>query len=729
MAVWKSAFAALVLGALCQPALAQDSGTGTSDKQASQVTLTADNVNVLQDDNLVIAEGNVKAEHEGRVMTADKLTYNRATGKVRAEGNVVIVDPDGTQRFADEMETNADLATGYASDFSMRMADGSTASANLVQRESETRSRLDRVVYTSCQICEGETTPTWSIRARKAVFDDDEGMYTYRDAVFEVAGIPVLYLPWFAHPDPDAERRSGFMVPMVGSSSKTGVIYQQPYYWAISPYQDLTISPRVNSKVNPLLELDYRKRFYSGQVNFNMSFTNERDFDSDGEKFGDKEWRGHLFGQGRFAINKQWQWGFGVEKATDDLYTKRYDIDGENEQRGLYTNQPRFLLSQVYTQGQANNWYADASVLTFDSLRFDDTREDNIADVLPIGFAERSFDLGGYGFARANASTAFLDRATGTDSQRASFGADWSVQKVLPGGFLAEPFAETRYDHYELDDYPSTGQGNSVDRAFATGGVKLSYPLYRPGKSVDLLVEPIVMGAIGTNSPNQDDIPVEDGLFYELDVSSLFEANAQVGYDLYEGDNKVAAGISTVARWKSGVQISALAGRRWRSRSDPNFDKASNLNGTSSDWIGAFGVDFGGPLKLKTKVRLDEDSMELSRIDTSIDLNFNRVRASAQYYQIDAAVSQSNARQEGILLNSEVKVTDNYFLIYGLRRDMEGKRDIRHEIGVGYTDDCSRFELIFQRSEQVDRTLGPSDSILFRFTLASLGNLGTDTFD
>lgn len=729
MAVWKNAFAAIVLGTISQSVFAQEASPEAGASEGTRVTLTADNVYVVEDENLVIAEGNVKAEHEGRVMTADRLTYNRQTARVRAEGNVTILEPDGTQRFAEEIETDGDLANGYAVGFSMRTPDGATAAADLARRENETRNTLERLVYTSCEICEGETTPTWAIRARKAVFDEEDGMYSYRDAVVEIAGIPVIYLPWFAHPDPQAERRSGFLFPTVGSSSKTGILYQQPYYWAISPYQDLTIAPRYNSQVNPLLELDYRKRFWSGQVNFNVSATNERDFDSDGEKFGDKEWRGHLFGDGRFQINDHWQWGFGVEKMTDDLYTKRYDIDGENERRGLYINQPRTLLSQIYTQGQTANWYADAALLTFDSLRFDGSREDAIADALPLSQAETTFDFGTYGFGRVAASTAFLSREEGTDSFRTSIAGDWSAQRILPGGLLAEPFAEARFDRYDLKDYPASGEDNTVERGVGTAGLEVSYPLFRPGRSVDLMIEPIVMGAISTSGPNDAAIPIEDGAFFEFDETSLFEGSAQTGYDIYEGDAKVAAGISAVARWKSGVQISGLAGRRWRERADPTFDAPSNLDGTSSDWVGGMSVDFGLPLNFKTKVRLDDEDLKLNRIDTSVALDLDRVQATALYYQIAENVSQSGERQEGIVLQSSVSVTDNYFLSYGLQRDIQSDRDILHSVGVGFQDDCSVFELIFQRSEAIDRTLGPSDSILFRFSLKSIGNLGTQDFD
>ena len=53
-------------------------------------------------------------------------------------------------------------------------------------------------------------------------------MMSYRDAVLEVAGVPVLYLPFFAHPDPSSGRRSGLLPPDFGTSSNSVSIINNP---------------------------------------------------------------------------------------------------------------------------------------------------------------------------------------------------------------------------------------------------------------------------------------------------------------------------------------------------------------------------------------------------------------------------------------------------------------------------------------------------------------------
>ncbi|MEE9381644.1 MAG: LPS assembly protein LptD [Hyphomonadaceae bacterium] len=691
-----------------------------------QVILVADFLEEDEANETVIATGNVEISFQGRNLRADKVSYNRLTERVHASGNVVIVDPDGTQRFAKELEVGINLSDGYAVGFSTRMATGATAVATSAIRDENGVSILDQIVYTACELCDGNDTPTWSLRARKAVLDPQTQMYSYRDAVLEVAGIPVFYMPYFAHPDPSSDRRSGLLAPSFGTSTKLGAFYQQPYYWAISPTQDLTIAPKVMVNVKPLIELNYRKRFWSGEIEIDTSFTNDRDFDSDGIRFGEEEWRSHIYAQGLFDISENWQWGFGAERVTDDLYTRRYDIEGENKRRGLYDGQPRRLLSQLYVVGQDTDFYADASVQSIQGLRAGDI-DAKLPTLAPLFFTEKLFHLGDYGLASVTASGSFLTREVGIDSQRMSIGADWSTTRILPGGLLLEPFAEARGDYYILDEDVS-GEAN-VTRGVGTAGARLSYPLYRPGKAVDILLKPTVMVALGTSNSNKPTIPREDGLLYEFDEASLFDANGFGNYDRYEGDGKAAIGFIAQARWKDGTNITATAGRRWRSRADPNFDVASNLNGTTSDWVGGISADFGRPLKVEARVRLDEDTLELNRIDTRISSNWNRLSGSLRYYRIAENITPSGVPDEGLDVRGQLRVTDAYSMVYGRQRDIAGNRDLRHSIGVAYEDDCSRFEISFERSEATDRTLGPSDGLKFRFSLKTLGEFGSNEFD
>ncbi|WP_375209268.1 LPS-assembly protein LptD [Hyphomonas jannaschiana] len=728
MANWYHYAAALALAASPSfGAIAQETSAPDTTANSEQVVLEADYVYELRDENSIVAEGNVEALYDGRILRADRLVYNRTTERVRATGNVVIIDTDGSQQFSDEVEVGSNLSDGYAIGYSARLTDGSTIVANSAIRQSDGINAMDQVIYTACPICEAKgQTPTWSLRARRAVLDQETQMISYRDAVLEVMGIPVFYFPYLAHPDPTSDRRSGLMIPSAGFSSKLGAFYQQPYYWAISDSSDLTIAPLITENVNPMLELDYRKRFYSGAININTSITREKDFDSDGEKFGEEKWRGHLYGSGRFALTEEWQWGFGVETQTDDLYDRRYDIDGQGDKRGIYQSQPRRLLSQLYAVGQGDSYYTDVSLLSIQGLRGSDA-DGSLPTVTPLLFSEKYWDLGDYGFASVNASTAILRRDVGDDSQRVSVGADWSTYKILPGGFTFEPFAELRGDYYQLDQRRI--EDDNASRLVGNAGTRIAYPMIRPGKTVDIMLEPEVMAAWGTSNSNDSIIPNEDALLFEMDETVLFDANTVAGYDLYEGDGKISAGLTARAVWKDGPELSATVGRRWRSRPDPSFEKVTNLDGTTSDWVAAATADFGKALRIDTRVRLDQDGLELNRIDTRLSTQSSRWRATGQYYKISERLNPNQEEDEGFFMTGEFRITERYSFIYGQLRDIANNRNARKDFGIAYEDDCSRLELVYSRTELQDRTQGPSENIQIRFSLKTLGQFGSSDFD
>ncbi|MEO0465416.1 MAG: LPS assembly protein LptD [Pseudomonadota bacterium] len=725
MSTLKSVFAATAFAFASPLVAAQVSDVVDT---SEDVVLIADSLFENEAENTVIAEGNVQASYQGRILKADKVIYNRSTNKVRAIGNVVILDPDGSERFSDEVEVSSNLSDGYAIGFAMRLPNGGQAVANSAIRQENGLNSLDQVVYTACEVCDVDDRPTWALRARRAVLDEEDQMISYRDAVLEVGGVPVFYLPYFAHPDPQSERRSGFLFPDVGVSSKFGAFYQQPYYVALSDSSELIVSPEVSQKVNPLLELEYKKRFWSGDLSIHVSGTYEAEFDNDGEftEGSEESARSHIFANGIFAINNTWDWGFGLERASDELYTARYGIDGERDIRGLYANQPRRLLSQFFVTGQSDDFYSETAVLSTQGLRLaDDDGEFGL--IAPLHFTERLFDLDGFGLASVQASAAALTRDTGADSQRVSVGADWSHKTILPGGLVLEPFADARADYYALDE--DVSGTDSVSRTLATGGARLSYPLIRRGSSFDVMVEPIVMGAWGVSDANDPAIPIEDSIEFEADYSNLFDASATSGFDLYEGNGRAAAGIRTTARWTNGVELSGTAGMRWRSEADEAFNTRSNLDGTRSDFVANVAADLGRGLRLETNMRLDDKSFEVQRLDASVSSNFWRVTSAVRYFNLDESITANGEAQQGITAAGRFRLTDRFSLTFANERDIERDFNRVQTFGLRYTDDCSVFSIFYDRNNRFGSDLGASESVRFQFTLRTLGQFGSSDVD
>ena len=217
------------------------------------VTFTADSVEYDRENSLVIAQGHVEAWQNDHVLRADHITFDRNTGVAAAKGNVVLLEPDGQVLFADYAELTQDMKNGVLRDMRAILAENGRLAANGARRTDGQINELSRVVYSTCNLCAKDPTrpPLWQIRALSAVQDLEHKKIEYQDAVMEMYGIPVGYMPYFWHADPSVKRASGLLIPSIGASSHIGAFFAQPYYWVIDDQSDATFTPMITTRAGP----------------------------------------------------------------------------------------------------------------------------------------------------------------------------------------------------------------------------------------------------------------------------------------------------------------------------------------------------------------------------------------------------------------------------------------------------------------------------------------------
>ena len=704
---------------------AQNPPAPATEEAAPGVVLEADQVNSNQQEGTITAEGHVEARYEGRTLRAEKLIYDTNRHTVHAEGHVQILDEDGSVRFADEIEVDNQLNAGVATNFSMRIPGGGVAAAASAVRLPSGINELNHVVYTACPICTDGREPSWTMRARKATQNPNTDRIAYRDVVIEMHGVPVFYMPYFSHPDPSAGRKSGFLMPSFGQTQRLGAFYQQPYYLAISNYSDLTIAPRFMSNVNPLLLLQYRKRFWSGDLHIEGGAGYDKDFDNSGNRFGEASARSHLFATGAFRIDDYWNWDFGAARVSDDLYLKRYNIaSSDANQSGLYLSDLTRLFSHVALTGQDENSYTNVSFMSIQGLRAGDS-EANIPLVLPVGEYQHSFrDPLLDGRFNLKLSTANIVRNTGVNSSRITAGGDWDVERIVGPGLMLTPFAQGRQDLYRIDNY-TTSDPIYVSRGLGIAGAEVRWPFVHASKSASYMVEPIVMAAMGSNGGNDSRIPNEDSLSFELDDSGLFRPSGVPNYDLWEPGARVSAGVRASA--VSGPNnATAEFGRRWRSEDTPAFTTLSNLRNRDSDWGGSLNASVPHASGA-VRVRLDDKTFKVNRIDTSLGGNVGPVSGSMRYFDVDSSTGAVPSQE--IAGSVGVRLAKHWSTSYGLRRDLNSDITLSHDVAVTYNDDCTFIQFSFTRSETLDRTVGPSEGFQIRIGLSTLGVFGGGSSD
>lgn len=705
------------------------SAPGQAQEIDPEAPLYLDANTVVRDDDtgVVTASGDVRVQAGERLLLADEVVYDTVTGRVVARGDVRIFDGDEPAQLADEIELTDSLGEGVALGFTATLENQGRTGAAFALRRADGRLELSRAFYTACELCpDGERAPTWRLRASEVIRDPSEQRIYYRDARLEVLGVPVAYSPAFAHADPDAERASGFMMPRVDLSNRTGFNYTQPYYWAISPYQDLTIAPRLMTEVNPMVELDYRRRFYSGSLRATGSMTYERDFDRDG-LFGDNEFRGHIFAEGNFRIAQGWDWGFTAQRVTETLYLRKYGFaDRPDLDYALYEGD-RDLISQVYARGRSSWYYTDMALIDFQSARPGrlDSRLPRIAPIVRSTFALPLPDWAGS--ATANVSGTAITREQGTDYARASADASWARPFTIPGGVRVTPYAFGRVDAYDIT--VATNQGQVTDRIDATRvlgstGVDAAYPFVRPAEWGNLYIEPRVRAAASTGLDPDEIVPNEDSVGFELSRTNLFARNRSNGFDLWEEGVRVDTGVTTALRgtqewWIPDVEL--FNGLSYRLDGDPSFGAGSGLDRDQSDLISELDVDFGF-LSTGIATRYDTDTGELKRFDLLAGFDIWRVSGAMDYSRLDTRPAGNRVREE-IDLRLSFDVTSRWSATFRTRHDFEQGATRFTQAGLIYRDECTDLRILYRRDNLELGNLGVSESIRVQFTLFTLGSI------
>jgi LPS-assembly protein len=727
-------------------------GLKAPDANAPQSTLLeADTIERGETDDIIIATGNVTSRAQGRIIRADKIIYNQRTGIVNASGNVTIINADGSSQFADQLTLDDELATGVAGNFAARLTGGAVLAATAAVRREGVGNLLSNVVYTACAICkDGTTKPTWLIRARRANQDEARQSINYNDVVFEIKGVPIAYIPYFQHADPSVGRRSGLLQPKPGQSSRFGWFLEQPYLQVIDASSDVTFTPLISQYINPVLQAQYRRRFFSGDITLDGSVTREKFFGKLGEKFGDLEWRSHLFARAKFDINKNWNWGFGAETASDDLYLFRYRIASDGQPRGLIRPQTSRLMSEVFLQGQTENFYVRSLAASFQDLvgapGDPNSRRKNVPKVAPLidinyrlnwGPMNGRLDLVGSGVA--------LNRTEGRlDSIRASVGGQWRGSTIFRSGIVVEPTAYARTDYFNYSAQTRSNlagftplRADAFARTVGLVSVQARLPLIRPGARFTTTLEPKINVTLASEATRQNRVRVEDSIGFEMDATSLFRATSAAGNDQWDGGSRASVGLeasvdlnqNSNAAARGPTRATVFLGRRFNAERNPNFGRASNLDRQNSDWVSEFNFTYQDVASLGGRVRIDGETGNLVHSEAVARLKVWRTETDIRYHDFaaqTAGIGRTNSEIQG---TTRLTINKNFKLFAALNRNLTDKATLYQAYGVIYGDECTDFRLFYERTGTRNRFIEPANSIRFQIAFRTLGVLSDAPFD
>ncbi len=236
---------------------------------ASEVPAVEDEA-VLEADSLVgqknhqlEATGDAILRQDGKTIRADKIIYTPADRKVDAQGSVLL-EQQGDQVSGPSLHMDLDSGQGKMEQpqFHFQETNGRATATSMDILDKQHYSLKD-ATYTTCPAGNDD----WQLNMGSLRIDRAEEVGTARDTSVEFKGVPFLYTPWVNFPLND-HRKSGFLSPIQGSTSKGGFELMLPYYWNIAPDMDATLAPRYMSKRGVLFnnEFRYLGASYSGEL-------------------------------------------------------------------------------------------------------------------------------------------------------------------------------------------------------------------------------------------------------------------------------------------------------------------------------------------------------------------------------------------------------------------------------------------------------------------------------
>src|SRR5215475_4725633 len=272
-----------------------------------------------------------------------------------------MTDAEGKITYANEMDLSDDYRDGFVDSLRVDTEDQTRMAATRADRSAGNYTVFENGVYTACAPCKDDPKkpPLWQVKGARIIHNQEERMLYFENAQLEFFGVPMAYLPYFSTPDPTVKRKTGFLMPSYTTASGYGFGVDVPFYWAIAPDYDMTITPRITSRQGVLGQVEFRQRLLDGSYQIRAYGIDQLDPGVYAGQPGDRDFRGAIDTKGQFAINDKWVWCWDGVVMSDYYFFSDYRLAQYRDPLGSFLNLPTEATSQVYLTGVGNRSYFD----------------------------------------------------------------------------------------------------------------------------------------------------------------------------------------------------------------------------------------------------------------------------------------------------------------------------------------------------------------------------------
>jgi LPS-assembly protein len=468
--------------------------------------------------------------------------------------------------------------------------------AHQVNRTENGLYLFKKATYTQCAPLDN----AWSITAESLMIDREHQVGVAKQASLRIKDYPVLYTPYLSFPL-KKQRKSGFLMPLVGSTSISGFDLATPYYLNLAPNYDATFVPHYYSRrgvmlggkmryLTPNSRGVFRGNFLPDDQAWSL-FLNQYQASSpilqnQSKNRWDVQWI-----DGREWLLPDLKWNVNFRQLSDDYYLQDFSTN-----LGKVTE--RQILREASVDYQNEHWLLKGVAQSYQTLHpLNETPVSDIYARLPQVLAQAHYDdLPYHGHFSVLGS---VDDFQWTSSYhpnpngvRAHINPVFSIENRASWGYVT-PMAQWVGHHYDFQYDPNHS------KAFNTQAVdQLNIQMPRLSLDAGLNLERSVrwfnQGMLQTLEPrmyylnvpyqNQSQIPAFDSAYMIFSAEQVFRDNRFSGYDRIGDANQLGYGMTT--RWlddESGIEKLSLTVAQLKYFSDRKVQLCYDPSGVCQD--------------------------------------------------------------------------------------------------------------------------------------------------
>jgi LPS-assembly protein len=732
-------------------------------QQKDIYTFSANKLTYSQDNNIIEATGNVVAKNqEGKQISSDKIIYNKKTQQLSTFGNSKFSDDKGGTLFAESFEYNLEKKIISAEKkvkfidkekntyyFSKLNADdkfdeiiGFDINADLNKQNLKSGDKFNEFIeprfsgksasiknnitivkdarFTTCKKTnETDGCAYWNLNAGELIHDKEQKKITYKNASLDLNNVPVLYLPYFAHPDPTVKRESGFLPPTLANlGGDIGSTIKIPYFYPVSQSADFTVSPVYYFKQHPLLLGEYREKFKNGDISLEGGFTQGYKEITTTKTDGSRH---HLYGNLNLIFSDkildQTILNTKVQQVNNSTYLRVNKINSTNDgfKKNLIKEDDTKLTNEISLNSFGNTENFNIKAATYRDISVI-KNSDQYSYLLPeLSYSKYNlFDENNLSF-----NSIFKSQNSNTNQNKSTFinNLDFSTQDFYNNRlgigykFLTKLNNINYYSDYKTPNQDLNSQVNPVV------GFDTSLPFAKINKDTEQYIIPRILTRYApgkmTNATTNDTT---------LNTDNIFSMNRMNSDELIEKDLSFNLGADWI--WqekktnnKEPEKATISVGQVLKLNKDLDMPTKSSLQKSNSDIVSK--INYLSPKKFDVTLKSTFDN-QLNHIyynDFTFKKNFTSSEINFNFYEKNSHIGNERFAKA----NLASYITDSTKLKIESDRNLKTDLTNSHKLGIENENECIRYGFYLQKNYSSDKDLKPATSVYFGVSLLPFG--------